>query len=147
LIRKENHVSTRFISPPDRELYYALVWEIVRQIPKGQVSTYGQVAALIPPPPGMEQKDYQAWGARWVGGAMAACPEGVPWQRVINAQGKISLRPGGGGQVQRELLEEEGVTFDERDRVDLKRFGWSGPSEEWLAARGLLRRADSGGGG
>jgi methylated-DNA-protein-cysteine methyltransferase-like protein len=98
------------------------VWDIVRQIPNGQVSTYGQIAALIPPPQGVSEKDYQAWGARWVGGAMAACPDGVPWQRVINAQGKISLRPGGGHERQRQLLEAEGVLFDAREKIDLSRF-------------------------
>ncbi|OGO66664.1 MAG: hypothetical protein A2030_08760 [Chloroflexi bacterium RBG_19FT_COMBO_50_10] len=58
---------------------------------------------------------------------MAACPQDVPWQRVINSQGKVSLRPGGGGSNQRELLEAEGVIFDERDRVDLKIYAWDGP--------------------
>ena len=120
----------KFTSPPDRQVYYALVWEIVRQIPSGKVSSYGQIAALIPPPKGMSAKDYSAWGARWVGGAMAACPEGVPWQRVINAQGKISLRRGDGGLLQRSLLEEEGVTFNEREQVNLSRFGWTGPPAE-----------------
>lgn len=139
-------MSTKFISPPNRDLFNSLVWNIVRQIPPGHVYTYGQVAALIPPPPGMTQKDYLAWGARWVGGAMAACPEDVPWQRVINAQGKISLRPGGGQQLQRKLLEAEGVVFDEKERVDLKRFGWQGPSDEWLTSHGLPARAGSGGG-
>ncbi|MDO9349360.1 MAG: MGMT family protein [Anaerolineales bacterium] len=71
-----------------------MVWDIVRQIPAGKVATYGQIAALIPPPGGMPLPDYLAFEARWVGGAMAACPPDVPWQRVINAQGKISLRPG-----------------------------------------------------
>jgi methylated-DNA-protein-cysteine methyltransferase-like protein len=60
---------------------------------------------------------------------MAACPQDVPWQRVINSQGKVSLRSGGGGAHQRELLEAEGVIFDERDRVDLKIYAWSGQSE------------------
>jgi methylated-DNA-protein-cysteine methyltransferase-like protein len=53
---------------------------------------------------------------------MAACPPDVPWQRVINAQGKISPRPG--AQEQRRLLEQEGVIFDAKDRVDLERYGW-----------------------
>jgi methylated-DNA-protein-cysteine methyltransferase-like protein len=53
---------------------------------------------------------------------MANCPEDVPWQRVINSQGEISPRPG--AERQRELLEQEGVVFNERGRVDLKRFGW-----------------------
>lgn len=116
----------RFTSPPDQRAYYASVWEIVRQIPRGRVATYGQIAALIPPPTGVSDKDYQAWGARWVGGAMANCPADVPWQRVINSQGKISLRRGGGYERQRALLEAEGVTFDDLGRVDLQRYGWSG---------------------
>lgn len=126
-----------FSSPPDRIEYYTQVWEITRQIPAGRVSTYGFIARFIPPPAGVEPGNYAAWGARWVGGAMAACPVDVPWQRVINSQGKISLGKGSGGVTQRHLLESEGVTFDERDRVDLTRFGWDGPSRDWLKAHGL----------
>jgi methylated-DNA-protein-cysteine methyltransferase-like protein len=114
-----------YTSPPDRAVFNARVWDLVRQIPFGQVATYGQIAGLLPTPPGMDYKSYQAFGPRWVGGAMAACPEGVPWQRVINAQGKISLR-GGSENQQRELLEAEGIQFDEHDKVDLKRYGWKG---------------------
>jgi methylated-DNA-protein-cysteine methyltransferase-like protein len=82
-------------------------------------------------------REYEAFGPRWVGGAMAACPPDVPWQRVINAQGKISLRRG--AEQQRELLEAEGVTFDARERIDLKFYGWSGPDEAWLKAHGLAQ--------
>ena len=120
----------RYVSPPKREEFNHKVWAIVRQIPPGKVCTYGQVASLIDPPPGMDPKSYLAFGARWVGGAMAACPQDVPWQRVINAQGKVSLRPGGGGEHQRQLLESEGVTFDEHDRVNLKTYAWAGPERK-----------------
>ena len=120
----------RYVSPPKREEFNHRVWALVRQIPVGRVSTYGQIAAFLAPPPGMDLKSYLAFGARWVGGAMANCPEDVPWQRVINSQGKVSLHPGSGGVQQRQLLEEEGVVFDERGRVDLKTFAWSGPSEK-----------------
>jgi methylated-DNA-protein-cysteine methyltransferase-like protein len=120
----------RYVSPPKREAFNQKVWELVRQIPPGKVSTYGKIAALIPPPSGMDIKAYLAFGPRWVGGAMAACPHDVPWQRVINSQGKVSLRPGGGGMNQRELLEAEGVIFDHRDRVDLKIYSWDGPSKD-----------------
>lgn len=130
-------MSQKFTSPPRRAVFYAWVWEIVRQIPPGRVATYGQIASLIPPPAGMSAPDYNAWGARWVGGAMAACPEDVPWQRVINSHGKISLRKGPGSQKQRSLLEAEGISFDEGGRIDLARFGWEGPPREWLVARGL----------
>jgi len=122
------HQTHRYVSPPKRDEFNLQVWALVRQIPPGKVCTYGQVAALVGPPTGMDPKSFLAFGARWVGGAMAACPEDVPWQRVINAQGKVSLRPGGGGSHQRDLLEAEGVIFDEHDRVDLKTFAWEGPS-------------------
>ena len=123
------HQAHRYVSPPKREEFNHKVWALVRQIPPGKVSTYGQIAAFVGPPPGMNPKSYLAFGARWVGGAMAACPQDVPWQRVINSQGKVSLRPGSGGTNQREFLELEGVIFDEHDRVDLKSYAWTGPSE------------------
>jgi len=84
----------------------------------------------------MTIQDFASFGARWVGGAMAACPEGVPWQRVINSQGKISARQG--AREQRQLLEAEGVTFDARERVDLSRFGWAGPPADWLRENSLI---------
>ena len=124
------HQTQRYISPPNRDDFNRKVWSLVRQIPPGKVSTYGQIAAFLQPPQGMDPKSYLAFGARWVGGAMADCPEGVPWQRVINAQGKVSLRPGGGSEHQRELLESEGVVFDDHDRVDLKKYAWEGTTSK-----------------
>ena len=95
------------------------IYEVVRLIPFGQIATYGQIARIA----GM------GISARVVGYALAALTEGtdVPWQRVINAKGCISL-PGIGGAMQQQLLLEEGVTFDEKGRVDLNCFGWEGPS-------------------
>jgi methylated-DNA-protein-cysteine methyltransferase-like protein len=110
----------RFTSPPNRMDFNILVWEIVRQIPAGKVMTYGQIAALIPTPPNMTTEGYRAFGPRWVGGAMASCPEGVPWQRVINSQGRISLRQS--SVQQRELLESEGLQFDPSNKIDLKKY-------------------------
>ena len=130
----------KFTSPTNRDAYNATVWEIVRQIPAGNVATYGQIAALIPPPKGGSESGYRAWGARWGGGAMAACPPDVPWQRVVNAQGKISLRKG--AEHQRQLLEAEGVLFDDRDRINLVEFSWEGPSQVWLIEHGLLPRKE-----
>ncbi len=117
-------MASAYTSARDPKIYNALVWEIVRQIPPGKVCTYGKIAAMIPPPEGMTLRSYEAFGPRWVGGAMAACPEGVPWQRVINSQGKISFRPG--GYDQRKLLETEGIVFDDRGYVDMAHFGWEG---------------------
>jgi len=117
-----------FSSPPDPRAYAAQVHEVVRRIPAGRVTTYGRIAGLIPPPVGVDPADYLKLSPRWVGSAMAQAPDDVPWQRVINSQGKVSARPGLGPMVQRKLLEQEGVIFDERDRVDLERFGW--PQDE-----------------
>jgi methylated-DNA-protein-cysteine methyltransferase-like protein len=125
-----------FASPPDPIIFNHQVWEIVCQIPVGKVATYGQIAKMIPPPGDMPQRSYDALGPRWAGGAMAKCPEDVPWQRVINSKGEISPRPG--AEEQRRLLESEGVKFDERERVDLKEYQWSGPDEAWCKAHGLL---------
>ncbi len=123
-------------APPDSQEFNETVWKIVREIPSGKVATYSQIANMIPAPAGVDPEEYKAWRARWVGGAMAASPAGVPWQRVINSQGKISPR-GPGAERQRALLEAEGVSFDDRGRVDLARFGWAGPSAGWLAGHGL----------
>lgn len=115
-----------FTSPPNPQAYHQQVWDLVRRIPRGRVATYGQIALMLPPPAGVDFEAYKAFGPRWVGGAMAACPDDVPWQRVINSQGKISKRPG--AERQRLLLEEEGIVFV-KDKVDLKKYGWGGLDE------------------
>ncbi len=120
-----------FTSPPDPILFNHQVWDAVRQIPTGKVATYGQIARMLPVPEGVDTKAYLSLSPRWVGAAMAQCPDDVPWQRVINSKGEISPRPG--AEEQRRLLVAEGVEFDARGRVDLVRFGWeaaSPPSEQ-----------------
>lgn len=128
-------------SPPDPTSYNRLVWDIVRQIPAGRVSTYGQIASMIPPPDGVDELQYRRLGARWVGGAMHAVPDGssVPWQRVINSKGEISIRERTEGHLEQRLrLEAEGVRFDDAGRVDFDAVGWDGPDADWLAERELL---------
>jgi methylated-DNA-protein-cysteine methyltransferase-like protein len=107
------------------EPLYEQIYAVARQIPSGKVATYGQIAAIVG----------RGCSARQVGYAMAALKrddKGVPWQRVINSQAKISLRHDQGGAIQRQLLEAEGVEFDNEDRTDFDRFGWEGPDWEWL---------------
>ena len=125
----------RFTSPPNVEEFRQRVWELVRQVPRGKVATYGQIALMLPPPAGVDFEGYRAFGPRWVGGAMATCPDDVPWQRVINAQGKISQRPG--AEKQRNLLEQEGIVFV-KDRIDLKKYGWRGLDEADLPRQEAL---------
>ena len=96
---------------------YNRIYTIVRRIPRGRVATYGQVAKLA----GL------AGHARQVGYALHALPDSstVPWHRVVNARGEISLRRSAGAdRLQRMLLEEEDVGFDLRGRINLQRMGW-----------------------
>jgi methylated-DNA-protein-cysteine methyltransferase-like protein len=125
----------RYSTPPNQQAYYEHVWDLVRKIPRGKLATYGQIALMLPPPAGVEIDAYKAFGPRWVGGAMANCPDDVPWQRVINSQGKISERPG--SEHQRQLLEEEGVVFV-KDKIDLKKFGWNGQDDPVEPQQGSL---------
>jgi methylated-DNA-protein-cysteine methyltransferase-like protein len=92
---------------------YERIYDLVRQVPPGRVTTYGTVAKII------------GCTARQVGYSMSSVrPElNVPWQRVINSQGSISLK-GSSGVLQRQLLLDEGIKFNARGRVDLDRFGW-----------------------
>jgi methylated-DNA-protein-cysteine methyltransferase-like protein len=95
---------------------YERIYATVRQIPSGRVATYGQIARLV-----------GGCSAQMVGFALAALPDGsdVPWQRVINAKGKISPRGiGFGSMIQRTLLEEEGVLFSRDETIDLITYGW-----------------------
>lgn len=124
------------LPPKEKDIFNQTVWKIVRLIPEGRVATYGQIAGYIPCPAGISAENFKLYRARWAGNAMAASPQGVPWQRVINAQGKISIRSG--AETQRKLLGAEGVVFDARERIDLKRYGWDGPTYEWLQENGLV---------
>jgi len=110
--------------PSDR---YQRIYAVVGAIPRGKVATYGQIAALAGYP----------GQARQVGYALHALPEGsaLPWHRVVNARGEVSLRSEGGWEgYQRHLLEEERVRFDERGNLDLSRYRWE-PSDDDLASR------------
>lgn len=107
---------------------YERIYLVVTQVPAGQVTTYGDVARIVG----------GACDARLVGYAMADLGKyptqlPVPWQRVINAQGGISTR----GPRQRQLLEDEGVPFNDKGRVDLARCRWAGPAPDFLAEHGL----------
>ena len=118
-------------SPPNPRDYNAQVWQIVRRIPSGRVMTYGQIAALLPTPEGIEEESYRKLGPRWVGSAMRAVRGvQVPWWRVLNAQGQISLPVGSDSALeQRHRLEGEGITFDAQGRLDLTAVGWEPESE------------------
>ncbi len=92
------------------------VYAVVRRIPRGRVMNYGQIAGFIRHP----------LSARAVGWAMQQCPQSIPWQRVVNAQGGISTEnmtdpPG----LQRLLLQSEGVHFNESGKLSMSRYRWN----------------------
>jgi methylated-DNA-protein-cysteine methyltransferase related protein len=98
---------------------YQRIYAVVRQIPAGKVATYGQIARIV-----------GGISAQMVGFALAALPvhpeeTEVPWQRVINAHGRVSPHGAGFGTAQqRLLLEEEGILFNLEGQIDLSTFGW-----------------------
>ena len=128
-------------NPPNARSFFETVWDIVCQIPPGKVSSYGQIASMIPPEEDMDPVQMKQLAPRWVGTALRKTPRGksIPWHRVINSQGKISF-PIGSAQAkeQRQLLELEGVVFNQRDKVDFAIVAWQGPDDAYLAGKGLL---------
>lgn len=104
-----------------RSSFCRKVCTMVRSIPHGRVATYGMIAAYAGSPR----------GARTVAWVLHSCSEKeqLPWHRVVNRMGAVSLRHGRGHEVQRHLLEEEAVSFDEKGRIDLERYLWRPGSE------------------
>jgi methylated-DNA-protein-cysteine methyltransferase-like protein len=102
------------------------VYALVKQIPRGRVATYGQIARLL----------RLRGGARSAGRAMAACPsgQGVPWHRVVGAGGRLLLREPNAG-LQRKLLEGEGVQVAERRIRDFSAYQWSTKAKGGRIAR------------
>ena len=124
--KRANSKPGRFSRPKN---FYEAVYRVVVLIPRGRVMTYGQIAAILGAPR----------AARAVGYAMRACPEDIPWQRVINGKGQISAR----SQVERPILqklmlESEGVRFDKTETCDLDRILW----EPTNAGRFFYRGSD-----
>ena len=106
---------------PEKSHLYENIYEVIRRIPPGKVASYGQIAKIV-----------GSCSARMVGYALAALKsnvavDDVPWQRVINSQGRVSVHGDGyGNAIQVELLRQEGVTFDSQGRVDWNIAGWKG---------------------
>jgi methylated-DNA-protein-cysteine methyltransferase-like protein len=105
---------------------------LIRSIPRGRVATYAQIASLA--------GNYRA--ARQVARVLhsASDKEGLPWHRVINSRGGISLPRGRGFEEQRRRLRNEGVAVDRSGRIELGQFQWEPPGQPSRAARDFLRR-------
>ncbi len=102
-------------SPHTVEPLSVRIAALIRSVPKGRVATYGQIAVLAGAPGAARRV---AWLLH-----SSSRTERLPWHRVINSRGRISLPPGGGYELQRSLLEAEGVRFD-GDSVDMRRCLW-----------------------
>lgn len=98
--------------------FHARVYAVIRSVPRGKIVSYGGVAAILGQPR----------AARGVGRALSELPANtdVPWWRVVNRNGEISIRGAmHGAIIQRKMLEREGVRFDRRGRIDWSIHGWS----------------------
>ncbi len=120
-------------APPEN--VYERIYLLVTQVAPGQVASYGQIAKLA-----------GRCGPRQVGYALAAhgrtptlrerWPD-LPWQRIVNAAGRLSPRRDGEPLDQAERLRAEGVSIDARGRIDLVRHRWPGPDLGWLLDHGF----------
>ncbi len=101
----------------ERGSFTQAVIDVIKKIPKGKVATYGQIAALAGNPR----------GARQVVRVLHTCTDKhrLPWHRVLNRQGRIALKPGFGYEIQKGLLQQEGVEFRDNDTVDFRCYRWS----------------------
>lgn len=103
------------MNPANDKNYGERVYKIVRQIPSGRVMTYGQIASILG----------EGYTARTVGYVMHGAGDDVPWQRVINSQGKCSTgRLTIPMNLQQEILESEGVQFNAAGKCDLQTLIW-----------------------
>ncbi len=103
---------------------YAPIYALIREVPKGEVASYGMIASLIP-----------GAGPRQVARAMRSAPDGLPWFRIVTASGAAADHSG--AAKQRRLLKTEGVTFKKNGAVDWAKHRWRGPSQNWIEKSGL----------
>ncbi len=109
-------METRKEQKPEAALLSQRIKDIIRKIPKGKVAAYGQIAAMAGNP----------LAARQVVRILhsSSRKEKLPWHRVINSKGRISLQPGFGYEEQKNLLVKEGIEFDDDDTIDFEQFLW-----------------------
>ena len=99
------------------DTFHQRVKDIIKKIPEGKVATYGQIAVCAGSPRAARQVVRILHSS--------SRKDKLPWHRVINRKGQISLKPNSGYEIQKGLLEKEGVTFDKNDTVDFNRYLWS----------------------
>ena len=102
---------------------YKAIYSLIREVPRGEVASYGMIASLIP-----------GVGPRQVARAMRSAPDDIKWYRIITASGAPADHSG--AAEQRRLLKKEGVAFKKNGAVDWRAHRWNGPSQKWIARSG-----------
>ena len=96
--------------------FYQRVVDIIKSIPEGRVTTYGNIARYAGNPRAARQVAYILHAS--------SKKENLPWHRVVNSKGGISLKPRRGYELQKQMLNKEGVVFDNENHIDLHKYGW-----------------------
>jgi methylated-DNA-protein-cysteine methyltransferase related protein len=112
----------------ERDKLYARILSVIKQVPAGNVATYGQIALVA-----------GASNARMIGRILKHLPDGtdVPWHRILNSGGTISVRGDGGPSLeQSRRLKDDGVFITANGKVNFREYGWSGPDWFWLEEQG-----------
>jgi methylated-DNA-protein-cysteine methyltransferase-like protein len=102
---------------------YDAIHDLIRQVPKGEVASYGMIASLLP-----------GVGPRQVARAMRSAPKGLAWYRILTSSGASADHSG--AAKQRRLLKQEGVAFKKNGAVDWAQCRWRGPTQKWLDKSG-----------
>lgn len=97
----------------------ALIHALIREVPKGEVASYGMIASLLP-----------GVGPRQVARAMRSAPDDLKWYRILTASGAPADHSG--AEEQRRRLKKEGVAFRKNGAVDWSAHRWKGPSQKWI---------------
>lgn len=103
---------------------YEPIYALIREVPKGEVASYGMIASLIP-----------GVGPRQVARAMRTAPGDIKWYRIITSSGAMADHSG--AEEQRRRLKQEGVAFKKNGAVDWSKHRWRGPSQKWIAKSGM----------
>ena len=106
-----SHLESTTVKKAQKEII-----DLIKAIPSGKVATYGQIACSAGNPTAARQVAYILHSS--------SRKEELPWHRIINSKGGISLKKGHGYERQKQLLLDEGIVFDNDDRIDLLRYAW-----------------------
>ena len=117
------NIQKKYKNSMAKSIFTTRIIELIRSVPKGKVATYGSIASMAG----------NIRAARQVARILhsSSSKEGLPWHRIINREGRISLKRLQGYEEQKQLLENEGINFDGADKIDLELYLWR-PGAEFI---------------